>query len=110
MVDRCKASAPSNSQTQRSRAVQRLAPALAALITGFVVGIANNWSTNLPLGLIAGATLQAERATGLIASAVLIAVDLGPNLLRDRLPGHDSVVDRATQREAGCERMGLSSR
>jgi arsenical pump membrane protein len=60
--------------------VQRLAPALAALITGFVVGIANNLVNNLPLGLIAGATLQAERATGLIASAVLIGVDLGPNL------------------------------
>ena len=60
--------------------VQRLAPALAALITGLVVGIANNLVNNLPLGLIAGATLQAERATGLIANAVLIGVDLGPNL------------------------------
>jgi arsenical pump membrane protein len=60
--------------------VQRLAPALAALITGSVVGIANNFVNNLPLALIAGATLQAEHATGLIASAVLIGVDLGPNL------------------------------
>jgi arsenical pump membrane protein len=60
--------------------VQRFAPALAALITGFVVGVANNLVNNLPLGLIAGATLQAERATGLIANAVLIGVDLGPNL------------------------------
>jgi arsenical pump membrane protein len=60
--------------------VQRLAPPLAALITGFVVGVANNLVNNLPLGLIAGATLQAERATGLIANAVLIGVDLGPNL------------------------------
>jgi arsenical pump membrane protein len=59
---------------------QRLAPALAALITGFVVGIANNLVNNLPLGLIAGGTLQAEHAKGLIASAVLIGVDLGPNL------------------------------
>jgi arsenical pump membrane protein len=60
--------------------VQRLPPALAALITGFVVGIANNLVNNLPLGLIAGATLQAERVTGLITNAVLIGVDLGPNL------------------------------
>ncbi len=59
---------------------QRLAPALAAWITGFVVGVANNLINNLPLGLIAGATLHAERATGLIANAVLIGVDLGPNL------------------------------
>jgi arsenical pump membrane protein len=62
------------------QSVQRLAPALAALITGLVVGIANNLVNNLPLGLIAGATLQAERATRLMANAVLIGVDLGPNL------------------------------
>jgi arsenical pump membrane protein len=60
--------------------VQRLAPSLAAWIAGFVVGVANNLVNNLPLGLIAGATLQAEHATGLIANAVLIGVDLGPNL------------------------------
>jgi arsenical pump membrane protein len=60
--------------------VQRLAPAYAALATGLVVGIANNLVNNLPLGLIAGATLQAEHARGLIANAVLIGVDLGPNL------------------------------
>jgi arsenical pump membrane protein len=60
--------------------VQRSAPALAALATGLVVGIANNLVNNLPLGLIAGATLQAEHARGLIANAVLIGVDLGPNL------------------------------
>jgi arsenical pump membrane protein len=60
--------------------VQRLAPAYAALATGFAVGIANNLVNNLPLGLIAGATLQAEHARGVIANAVLIGVDLGPNL------------------------------
>jgi arsenical pump membrane protein len=68
-------------QTQAAlQGVQRLAPALAALITGFVVGVANNLVNNLPLGLIAGATLQADHARGLIANAVLIGVDLGPNL------------------------------
>jgi arsenical pump membrane protein len=60
--------------------VQRLAPALAALVTGVVVGVANNLVNNLPLGLIAGGTLQAEHSRGLIANAVLIGVDLGPNL------------------------------
>ena len=60
--------------------VQRLAPAPAALITGLVVGVANNLVNNLPLGLIAGGTLQAEHVRGLIANAVLIGVDLGPNL------------------------------
>src|ERR1700693_5052177 len=60
--------------------VQRLGPTLAALITGLFVGVANNLVNNLPLGLIAGGTLEAEHARGLIANAVLIGVDLGPNL------------------------------
>ena len=57
-----------------------LAPAAATLLTGFTVGIANNLLNNLPLGLIAGATLQASHTHGLLANAVLIGVDLGPNL------------------------------
>jgi arsenical pump membrane protein len=52
----------------------------AALGVGFVVGIANNLVNNLPLGLIAGGTLQAAHTKGLMANAVLIGVDLGPNL------------------------------
>jgi arsenical pump membrane protein len=59
---------------------QQLAPAAGALITSFVVGVANNLVNNLPLGLIAGATLHAAHIKGLIANAVLIGVDLGPNL------------------------------
>jgi len=51
-----------------------------AWITGFVVGVANNVVNNLPLGLIAAETLKAVHATRLTASAVLIGVDLGPNL------------------------------
>lgn len=57
-----------------------LTPAAGALVTSFVVAIGNNVVNNLPLGLIAGATIQAAHARGLIASAVLIGVDLGPNL------------------------------
>jgi arsenical pump membrane protein len=57
-----------------------LAPWVGAVITGFAVGIANNLVNNLPLGLLAGSTLQAAHAKGLIASSVLIGVDLGPNL------------------------------
>ncbi len=59
---------------------QSLAPPLGALIIGFVVGVGNNLVNNLPLGLIAGATVQAAHIKGLLANAVLIGVDLGPNL------------------------------
>jgi len=60
--------------------VEHLAPEFGALVTGFTVGIANNLLNNLPLGLIAGGTLQAAHTKGLITNAVLIGVDLGPNL------------------------------
>ena len=59
---------------------QTLAPALGTMVVGFVVGISNNLVNNLPLGLIAGGTIQAAHVQGLIAHAVLIGVDLGPNL------------------------------
>ncbi len=67
--------------TQRWLAdAQRLTPAAGALVVGFVVGIANNLVNNLPLGLIAGSTIQAAHVKGLLANATMIGVDLGPNL------------------------------
>jgi arsenical pump membrane protein len=62
------------------RWVERLPAALGALVTGAVVGVGNNVINNLPLGLIAGSTLHAAHTHGVIERAVLIGVDLGPNL------------------------------
>ena len=59
---------------------QRLSSPAAALIVGFAVAVGNNLVNNLPLGLIAGGTLQAAHIQGLMSHAVLIGVDLGPNL------------------------------
>jgi arsenical pump membrane protein len=53
---------------------------LGTMVVGFAVGIVNNIVNNLPLGLIAGGTIQAAHTKGLIANVVLIGVDLGPNL------------------------------
>jgi arsenical pump membrane protein len=50
------------------------------MVVGFAVGIGNNLVNNLPLGLIAGGTIAAAHTKGLLANAVLIGVDLGPNL------------------------------
>ncbi len=61
-------------------AAEQLAPAVAAMVVGVVVAVANNMINNLPLGLIVGGTLHAAHANALINSAVLIGVDLGPNL------------------------------
>jgi arsenical pump membrane protein len=51
-----------------------------SMVTAALVAAANNLLNNLPLGLIAGSTLTATHSHGLIANAVLIGVDLGPNL------------------------------
>lgn len=59
---------------------ETLGPHIGSLVVAFTVAIANNLLNNLPLGLIAGGTLTASHAHGLIANAVLIGVDLGPNL------------------------------
>ncbi len=59
---------------------QRFTPAVSAILIGFVVGMGNNVINNLPLGLLAGGTIQAAHVKGLLANAVLIGVDLGPNL------------------------------
>jgi arsenical pump membrane protein len=50
------------------------------MVAAASVAVANNLLNNLPLGLIAGATVNATHTHGLLASAVLIGVDLGPNL------------------------------
>jgi arsenical pump membrane protein len=62
------------------RWLQSLSEVAGALLTSMSVGIANNIVNNLPLGLIAGGTVKAAHVHGLIANAVLIGVDLGPNL------------------------------
>ena len=67
--------------TQRwLHSAQHLAPTLGVPLVGITVAVANNLVNNLPLGLIAGATLHAAHVQGVLAHAVLIGVDLGPNL------------------------------
>lgn len=52
----------------------------AAWAAGLGVGVAANLMNNLPAGLIAGIAVNAARASDSVRSAVLIGVDLGPNL------------------------------
>lgn len=55
-------------------------PLSAALSSGFGIAIVSNLMNNLPSGLISGAAVRAAGATGPLRDAVLIGVDLGPNL------------------------------
>jgi len=53
---------------------------VAHLATAFSAGLLSNGMNNLPVGLIGGAAVHASHVTAGIAHAVLIGVDLGPNL------------------------------
>jgi arsenical pump membrane protein len=55
-------------------------PFHAALASGFGVALLSNLMNNLPSGLISGAAVNAAGITGPLRNAVLIGVDLGPNL------------------------------
>ena len=52
----------------------------SALVAAFVVGVGTNLINNLPLGLIAGASIHAAHITGALRNVILVGIDLGPNL------------------------------
>ncbi len=52
----------------------------AAAISGFVLAIVSNLMNNLPAGLIASTTIVQAHAPQKVVDALLIGVDLGPNL------------------------------
>jgi arsenical pump membrane protein len=56
------------------------APAQTAWAAGLLLGFGCNLVNNLPAGLIAGHAVQAAQVSEKIRAAVLIGVDLGPNL------------------------------
>jgi arsenical pump membrane protein len=56
-------------------------PAFASkLIAAFAVALVSNGMNNLPIGLISAAVIQTGHESGVLAHAILIGVDLGPNL------------------------------
>jgi len=55
-------------------------PQAASWLAGIVVAVASNLVNNLPMGLIAATTSHAARVPAHVAGAILIGVDLGPNL------------------------------
>jgi arsenical pump membrane protein len=66
-----------------SRALEAAAqawPAAAAWGAGALVAVGCNLVNNLPAGLIAGGAVQAAHVPQAVTGAVLIGVDLGPNL------------------------------
>ena len=56
------------------------APQLTSWVAGIMVAVASNLLNNLPMGLIAATTGQAAQVPPHVTGAILIGVDLGPNL------------------------------
>jgi arsenical pump membrane protein len=54
--------------------------AVSSLAIGGAVAVGTDLVNNLPLGLISGAALQATPSHSVLSTAVLIGIDLGPNL------------------------------
>jgi len=57
-----------------------VSPQATSWIAGIVVAVGSNLVNNLPMGLIAAAANHAARVPAQVAGAILIGVDLGPNL------------------------------
>jgi arsenical pump membrane protein len=55
-------------------------PALTAWASAFIAGFGSNIANNLPVGLLSGAAIQIDSPPPLVTDAILIGVDLGPNL------------------------------
>lgn len=55
-------------------------PTGASWLAGGVVGVASNLTNNLPAGLVAGRMLHSAAYPEVVSGAVMIGVDLGPNL------------------------------
>jgi arsenical pump membrane protein len=62
------------------RAGVRDSQVLTAAGAGVLVGFLSNLVNNLPAGLMAGTAVQAAHVPADVSSAILIGVDLGPNL------------------------------
>jgi len=55
-------------------------PQITSWIAGIAVAVASNLVNNLPMGLIAATTSHAAQVPAHVTGAILIGVDLGPNL------------------------------
>ncbi len=65
---------------QLVQALSQQSPAASIWVTGGTVALVSNVVNNLPAGLFASSALAASHASAQVTDAVLIGIDLGPNL------------------------------
>jgi arsenical pump membrane protein len=66
--------------SDRLRSGAQDAPVLTAWTGALITAFGSNIANNLPVGLLSGAAIQIDSPPPLITDAILIGVDLGPNL------------------------------
>jgi len=69
-----------SSLTRLYSELARAAPATAALLAGTAVALGSNFINNLPMGLVAQTVASSAQLPAHATGALLIGVDLGPNL------------------------------
>ncbi len=89
---------------RRIGAAQRQRGGLGA---GSLLALACNLMNNLPAGLIAGHAMQSAQAPPIVAGAVLVGIDLGPNLSVTGSLATILWLDRIAARGAALQRLGL---
>ncbi|MGH9529909.1 MAG: arsenic transporter [Terriglobales bacterium] len=62
------------------RALARIPAWIAKETVAFVIAVLSNGMNNLPAGLTASAAIRQAQETGVLAHAIMLGVDLGPNL------------------------------
>lgn len=60
--------------------VKHWPPVVANVSSGFAIAIISNLMNNLPSGLVSAAAVKAGGVSGSLRDAILVGVDLGPNL------------------------------
>jgi len=66
--------------TAMQAALTHTSTSIAKGAAALVVALLSNGMNNLPVGLMSGAAIQHAQQTSIVAHAILIGVDLGPNL------------------------------
>ena len=84
--------------------------AVGAIGSAFSIALLSNVANNLPVGLIAGSALKAGgQVPPAIRNALLIGVDLGPNLVDHRFARDDPVAGGAPPRRRRRRLLEVSS-
>lgn len=65
---------------QKLTSIDNVSTVKATWISGLIMAFTSNLINNLPAGLIAGTSLSGSHISDTVRSAILIGVDLGPNL------------------------------